>query len=225
MFSGDGWRDALLTPSILLLLAVGQMVVIVTRNVDLSVGSVLGDHGVRHREDLHREPGHPGAAGLPGRAGGSGECSEPVNGFLVAFFRVPALVVTLGTMYAFRGGYLTPDRQRAASWPVTSPADFEKLGTQQVLTIPVLTLIGPGRAGVVGYYLHTARGGRELYAIGSDPDAARLYGLNVGKRVLRRVRAVRRARRPRRRLLRRPLRHGRSPAPAATSSSRPSPPS
>ena len=42
VFSGDGWRDTLLTPSILLLLAIGQMVVIVTRNVDLSVGSILG---------------------------------------------------------------------------------------------------------------------------------------------------------------------------------------
>ena len=40
LFSGDGWRDLLLTPSILLLLAVGQAVVIITRNVDLSVGSV-----------------------------------------------------------------------------------------------------------------------------------------------------------------------------------------
>jgi rhamnose transport system permease protein len=36
----------------------------------------------------------------------------------------------------------------------------------------------------VGYYLRTARGGRELYAIGSDPDAAHLYGLNVRKRVI-----------------------------------------
>ena len=42
VFSGDGWRDTLLTPSILLLLAIGQTVVIVTRNVDLSVGSTLG---------------------------------------------------------------------------------------------------------------------------------------------------------------------------------------
>ena len=41
LFSSDGWRDLLLTPSILLLLAVGQAVVIITRNVDLSVGSML----------------------------------------------------------------------------------------------------------------------------------------------------------------------------------------
>ena len=42
LFSANSWRDLLLTPSILLLLAVGQAVVIITRNVDLSVGSVLG---------------------------------------------------------------------------------------------------------------------------------------------------------------------------------------
>ena len=37
---------------------------------------------------------------------------------------------------------------------------------------------------IVGYYLWTSRGGRELYAIGSDPDAAELYGLNVRRRIL-----------------------------------------
>ena len=42
LFSADGFRDLLLTPSILVLLAVGQAIVIITRNVDLSVGSVLG---------------------------------------------------------------------------------------------------------------------------------------------------------------------------------------
>ena len=42
LFSADGWRDLLLTPSILVLVAVGQAIVLITRNVDLSVGSVLG---------------------------------------------------------------------------------------------------------------------------------------------------------------------------------------
>ena len=42
LFSADGWRDLLLTPSILVLVAVGQAIVLITRNVDLSVGSVMG---------------------------------------------------------------------------------------------------------------------------------------------------------------------------------------
>jgi ribose/xylose/arabinose/galactoside ABC-type transport system permease subunit len=105
-----------------------------------------------------------------------------INGFLVAFFRVPALVVTLGTMYIFRG-VLTNQigSERIVAGDI--PANFEKLGTDQILSIPLLTVIGLVVLAIVGYYLYTARGGRELYAIGSDPDAARLYGLDVGKRV------------------------------------------
>jgi rhamnose transport system permease protein len=48
----------------------------------------------------------------------------------------------------------------------------------------VLTIVALVVLALVGYYLHTARGGRELYAIGSDPDAAVLYGLKVRRRVL-----------------------------------------
>src|SRR6478609_5826497 len=129
LFSSNGWRDLLLTPSLLLLLAVGQAVVIITRNVDLSVGS------------------------------------------------------TLGPLYIYRGIFL--------SWAGSSrinasdmPSSFLDLGTKQILTIPVLTIIGLVVLGLVGYYLYTARGGRELYAIGSDPDAAVLYGLPVRRRVI-----------------------------------------
>jgi rhamnose transport system permease protein len=48
----------------------------------------------------------------------------------------------------------------------------------------MLTIIAVVVLAAVGYYLHTARGGRELYAIGSDPDAAVLYGLPVRRRLL-----------------------------------------
>jgi rhamnose transport system permease protein len=181
VFGHDGWRDTLLTPSILLLLAIGQMVVIVTRNVDLSVGSVLGLTAYATGKIFIAHPGIPVVAvfvaGLL-----VGALLGAVNGFLVAFFRVPALVVTLGTMYAFRG-YLTKEIGSGRIVAGDIPANFEKLGTQQVLTIPVLTIIALLVLAVVGYYLQTSRGGRELYAIGSDPDAARLYGLNVGTRV------------------------------------------
>jgi len=181
VFSGDGWRDTLLTPSILLLLAIGQMVVIVTRNVDLSVGSILGVTAyVTGKIFIANPETNVVLVFLAGLLVGA--ALGAINGLLVAFFRVPALVVTLGTMYIYRGvltNQVGNDRIVAGD----IPANFEKLGTQQILTIPVLTIIGLVVLAVVGYYLHTARGGRELYAIGSDPDAAMLYGLNVGKRV------------------------------------------
>jgi rhamnose transport system permease protein len=181
LFSHDGWRDLLLSPSILLLLAIGQMVVIVTRNVDLSVGSTLGITAYAAGALYRDHPGLPVAAVL--LAGLLiGAVLGMVNGALVTVFRVPALVVTLGTMYVFRGLL----KVYAGSRRVTAgdfPAGFEKMGTQQWVTLPALTLLGLVVLAAVGYYLHTARGGRELYAIGSDPEAAKLYGLRVGRRV------------------------------------------
>jgi rhamnose transport system permease protein len=148
VFSNDGWRDTLLTPSILLLLAVGQMVVIVTRNVDLSVGSVLGVTAYATGKIFVANPDIPVVlvfvAGLL-----IGAALGAVNGFLVAFFRVPALVVTLGTMYAFRG-YLTNEIGNGRIVAGDIPANFERIGTEQWLTIPVLTIIALVVLSVVG---------------------------------------------------------------------------
>ena len=58
-----------------------------------------------------------------------------LNGFLVAFFRVPALVVTLGTMYAFRG-YLTNQVGSKRIVAGDIPANFERIGTQQIADDP-----------------------------------------------------------------------------------------
>jgi len=182
LFSSNSWRDLLLTPSILLLLAVGQAVVIITRNVDLSVGSVLGLTAYLTGRLFIDHPGIPivavFAAGLL-----AGALLGLVNGALVAFGKVPALVITLGTLYIYRGIVLTwagSNRVNAGDMPKA----FLDLGTRSILSIPVLTLIAAAFLVVVGYYLHSMRGGRELYAIGSDPDAAVLYGLPVTRRVL-----------------------------------------
>jgi rhamnose transport system permease protein len=182
LFSSTGWRDLLLTPALLLILAVGQTVVIITRNVDLSVGSTLGLSAYLTGKLFVDHPGLPivvvflAAMAFGGLLG-------LVNGVLVAWGRVPALVITLGTLYIYRGAFLTwagSDRINASDLP----SGFSDLGTQQVLSIPVLTLVAALVLVVVGYVLRNARSGRELYAIGSDPDAAVLYGLSVGRRVL-----------------------------------------
>jgi len=182
LFSTDGWRNFLLNPSILLLLAVGQAVVIITRNVDLSVGSVMALTAYLTGRIFLEQPGMPTVAvfvvGL--LAGG---LLGLVNGVLVAYGAVPSLVITLGTLYIYRGIMLTwagSDRINAGDLP----GSFLALGTKSILTIPLLTVIALVVLVVVGYYLHTARGGREFYAIGSDPGAAVLYGLDVRRRVL-----------------------------------------
>ncbi len=182
LFGGEGWRNFLVTPSILILLAVGQTAVIVTRNVDLSVGSTLGLTAYLTGQVFIAQPDLPiPVVFLVGL--GFGAVLGLVNGVLVAVFKVPALVITLGTLYIYRGIFLQwagKDRVYASDLP----DGFLDLGTGQVLTIPVLTVGALVVLAAVGYYTHTARGGRELYAIGSDPAAARLYGLAVDRRVI-----------------------------------------
>ncbi|WGL51865.1 ABC transporter permease [Nocardioides sp. BP30] len=182
LFGDNSWRDLLLTPSILLILAVGQAAVIITRNVDLSVGSVVGLTAYLTGRIFIAHPGTPVflvfLIGL-----GFGAVLGLVNGVLVAWGKVPALVITLGTMYIYRGIFLSwagSNRVNASDMPDS----FLNLGTKQIASIPVLFLLAVVVLAVVGYYLYTARGGRELYAIGSDPDAADLYGLKVTRRIL-----------------------------------------
>ena len=182
LFSANSWRDLLLTPAILLILAAGQAVVIITRNVDLSVGSVLGFTAYLTGRMFIDFPGIPIVAviAIGVLAGG---LLGLVNGMLVSFGRVPALVITLGTLYIYRGIVLTwagSNRINAGDLP----KDFLRLGTRSVLGIPILFLVAVVVVAAVGYYLYSHRGGRELYAIGSDPDAAVLYGLRVRRRVL-----------------------------------------
>src|SRR3954467_10427353 len=129
--TADSLRNLALNAAIFAILAAGQTLVIITRNVDLSVGSVLGLGGSRAGDLLSS---HAGTA-IPvvillGMLLGAG-CGV-LNGVLVTFGRVPALVVTLGTLYAFRGvAFLwTNGRQVNAE---TLPDPFLNLGTGSVL--------------------------------------------------------------------------------------------
>lgn len=182
LFQGNSWRDLLVTPAMLMLLATGQAAVIITRNVDLSVGSVLGLTAYLTGRLFIDNPGIPIVlvvlAGI-----GAGIVLGLVNGLVVGLGKVPSLVITLGTLYIYRGIVLTwagSNRINASDMNDT----FLSFGTRQVLSIPVLFLVALVVLIAMGYYLHTARGGRELYAIGSDPDAAVLYGLRVRRRVI-----------------------------------------
>lgn len=182
LFSSDGYRDLLLTPSILVLVAVGQAIVIITRSVDLSVGSVLGLTAYLTGRLFIDVPGIPiiavFAAGIV-----VGGLLGLINGALVAFAKVPALVITLGTLYIYRGinvAWTGSDRINASDLPI----DFRNLGTGQVLSIPILTIIAIVVLVAAAWYMRNLRSGRELYAIGSDPDAAHLYGLPVTRRVI-----------------------------------------
>lgn len=178
----DSLRNLALNASILAILAVGQTLVIITRNVDLSTGSVLGLSAFL-AGDLLSE--HPGLA-LPvvfllGIA--LGAACGLLNGILVTWGRVPALVVTLGTLYAFRGlAFLWTDGRQVNA--ETLPESFLNIGSESIAGVPILVLIAVVIVVVVGQWLRDYRPGRELYAIGSNPEGARLAGVRSGRLVL-----------------------------------------
>ena len=182
LFSPDGWRDLLLTPSILVLVAVGQAIVLITRNVDLSVGSVMGLTAYLTGRLFIDVPGIPIMIVVVA-AVVFGALLGLINGALVAFAKVPAMVITLGTLYAYRGInvlWTGSDRVNASDMP----KDFLALGTGQLIGIPILTIVALIVLAAAAWYMKNTRGGREYYAIGSDPTAAELYGLRVTRRVL-----------------------------------------
>lgn len=179
--SPQSLRDLVLGAAVLVVLAVGQTVVVVSRNIDLSVGSVLGLAAFATGELLSSAPGTPIALVVLLGVGVGALCGA-VNGALVAVARVPALVITLGTLYVFRG----LDHSWAKGRQVNAsdlPRDFLRLGTSTVLGVPVPALVAVAVVLVVGFALRSYRSGRELYAIGSEPVAARLSGIPVGRRV------------------------------------------
>jgi len=154
----------------------------VTRNVDLSVGSVLGLSAYFAGDLLSK---HPGMA-LPlvfvlGMA--LGAACGLLNGVLVTWGQVPALVVTLGTLYAFRGlAFLWTDGSQINA--ETLPDPFLNLGNDSIAGVPIMVIIALVVLLLVGQWLRDYRAGRELYAIGSNPDGARLAGVRSERRVL-----------------------------------------
>jgi len=180
--SGQSIRDILLNTAILAVMAAGQAVVVITRNIDLSVGSVLGLSAFTVASMMSANPGLPMVAALAvGLAVGG--VAGLLNGVLVRYGRVPALVVTLGTLYMFRGvTYSWAGGQQVNADEL--PRHFLTFANDSILGIPWLVLIALVVVGGVSLLMRNYRVGRELYAMGSSPQAAELAGIKVARNLL-----------------------------------------
>ncbi len=179
--SGQGVKDLMLNATIMMIMAAGQALIISTKSVDLSVGSSLGLTAFLTGTLFATFEGIPiivvFLAGI-----GLGAALGAFNGLLVSTARVPAMVITLGTLYVFRGlnnwwaggtQYFAGDRPQA----------FGDLSISTFLGIPIITIIAIVVIVGVTLFQRYVRAGRDLYAIGSDPAAAVNYGIPVGRRV------------------------------------------
>jgi rhamnose transport system permease protein len=179
--SGSNVRFVLSEATIYALVAIGETFVVLTRNVDLSVGSVVGLSAYVSANMFQAHHGFPvPLAFLVGL--GIGLVCGVVTGVITAVGRVPSLVVTLAMLYIIRG----VDTIIVGSGQVVAnalPNSFINIFHDSVIGIPDLAIAVAVAVGLAAYYLRSYRSGRELYAIGSDPDAARLAGIPIARRV------------------------------------------
>jgi rhamnose transport system permease protein len=169
------------------ILAAGQTIVILTRNIDLSVGSIVGVTAYVTGEYLHN---HPDLTPLLAVAyavaigGGLGL----LNGALVAYARVPSIIVTLGTLAIFRTWLINHSDSRTITsdglpdWvldlPNSTVVSFGSWDVRTVVLGAVVLIV------VLQLLLGGLKWGRWVYAVGSNPDASRQAALPVERVIL-----------------------------------------
>jgi len=163
----------------LIILALGQMVVILTRCIDLSVAANLALTGMVVAMINVALPGLPipvilAIAVLLGAAMGA------ANGLLVWKLQIPPIVVTLGTMTIFRGLiFVISDGKWVNSHEMS--AAFTGFPRAELLGLPVLSWTAIATVMVFGLMMARTPLGRSIFAVGGNPHAAVYTGINVGK--------------------------------------------
>lgn len=170
-------RDILLNISILVIVALAQAMVIITRGVDLSVGSMIGLTAMMVAFVAAALPGLPIAVLLVlGML--LGAVLGGINGTIVALGGVPPIIATLGTLSIYRGLVFFYSQ---GTWinAFEMPPAFRQLAKGTPLLVPNLILFAAVVAGLVALFLNYTRAGRDIYAVGSNPEAARAAGIRV----------------------------------------------
>jgi ribose transport system permease protein len=166
--------------SLIGIMAIGMTFVIISGEIDLSVGSIyvlasmvvgtLLENGVNWLVAV--------AAGVA-----TGAACGVVNGALTVVLKVPSFIITLGTLSIFRGTALLMTNAAPISLDRAIPniGQFTRLGTSRPGGIPMQLLIMIGVALVGGFLLHATRFGFHVYAVGGSREAARLCGIPVAR--------------------------------------------
>lgn len=171
----SNFRDILLNISILIIVALAQTMVILTKSIDLSVGSMIGLTAMMVSFIIKQYPDFsPVAAVFLGMALGS--VLGLFNGLIIAYGEVPPIIATLGTLSIYRGMIFL---YSGGTWinAYEMSKSFKLLAKGTVLGLPHLVYIAFGVAILVYFLLNHTRLGRDIYAIGSNPDAAQFVGI------------------------------------------------
>lgn len=162
--------------AILAIVATAISVVLLTRNLDLSVGSVMGLAGYLWADIASQAPDAGPLLLLVPLAVGAG-CGI-INGLLVAYGGLPSIIATLGTLSVFRGvTFIYAEGQQVTSNVI--PAWMLEMVDIRVAGIPALALVAVVVVLSVAMLLRQTLLGRQIYAVGSSAEASFFYGLSV----------------------------------------------
>jgi ribose/xylose/arabinose/galactoside ABC-type transport system permease subunit len=161
--------------------ALGMSMIIISGNIDISIGAQIGVFGVV----TGLVAKEIAAAGLPAQLAwlvpiGLGLLIGLFNGYMVAYLRVPAIVVTLAMASILRGGLLIFTRGAEVS---NLPQEF-LLAQMKVAEIPVLIPLMFILTFIVALWMRYSATGRAIYAVGGNAEAARLSGINYKRMIL-----------------------------------------
>ena len=171
----DNFKDILLNISILAIVALGQTMVIITHGIDLSVSSMIGLVAMMVAFVVKQNPEMPVIyAVMLGMA--LGAVLGTFNGLIITFGKVPPIIATLGTLSIYRGLVFYYSQ---GTWinSFELPKNFKLLSKGTPLGLPNMVIIAILVSVVVYYFLNYTRTGRDIFAVGSNPDAAQFAGI------------------------------------------------
>jgi rhamnose transport system permease protein len=176
-FTLENFRDIGMDISALIIVAIAQTIVIITAGIDLSVESTLALCAMTVGTTVRDHPGTPTIL-LVLLGIGLGALLGSVNGILVTVGKVPPIIVSLGTLSAYRGLVFVVSK---GSWvaPQEVPDRVNRLAWQRVFGVPMLIVFALVIAVVFAYFMKYTRTGRQIYAIGSNLKAAQVSGFQV----------------------------------------------
>lgn len=178
----DSLANLLTDSTLLIMLALAQMLVIVTRGIDLSMASTLALAGMMSALLASRFPALPLFVVVLA-ALGIGLVLGLVNGYLIGYLDLPPIVVTLGTMSVYRGMVFVLS---GGAWVSSHqmPPEFVAFPLARVLGMTHLVWIAALTVLAAWYVARHSRFGRDLYAIGNAPSSARYVGIPIARRLL-----------------------------------------
>jgi rhamnose transport system permease protein len=173
----NNFRDILLNISILVIVSLAQTMVIITRGIDLSVGSIIGLVAMMVAFMVVAFPAmNPALALLLGMA--LGGVLGSINGAIITWGKVPPIIATLGTLSVYRGlVFLYSEGDWINSFEM--PDAFRQFSKGTPLGVPNLILFAAVAALLVFLFLRFTQAGRDIYAVGSNPEAAMVAGIRV----------------------------------------------